>query len=102
MIKPFEGLKNKFIVYIWKQRPHYLCQVFVREGRRCPLPAATVCRRRMMLAAALADSGISVFAYHGATDEEYSRHIEMCLEHRPNIIIDDGGDLVENAAQRKT
>ena len=38
---------------------------------------------------------LQVFAYHGATDEEYMRHIEMCLEHKPNIIIDDGGDLVE-------
>lgn len=46
------------------------------------------------VAAALADAGLKVFAYHGATDEEYDRHIEMCLEHKPNIIIDDGGDLV--------
>ena len=46
------------------------------------------------VAAALADSGLSVFAYHGATQEEYDRHIEMCLSCRPNIIIDDGGDLV--------
>lgn len=47
------------------------------------------------VAAALADAGLKVFAYHGASDEEYMRHIEMCLEHKPNIIIDDGGDLVE-------
>lgn len=46
------------------------------------------------VAAALADSGLKVFAYHGATQEEYKRHIEMCLEHKANIIIDDGGDLV--------
>ena len=46
------------------------------------------------VAAALADSGMKVFAYHGATQEEYDRHIEMCLSHKPNIIIDDGGDLV--------
>ena len=46
------------------------------------------------IAAALADAGLKVYAYHGATDEEYNRHIEMCLEHKPNIIIDDGGDLV--------
>lgn len=46
------------------------------------------------VAAALAEEGLSVFAYHGATQEEYDRHIEMCLSCRPNIIIDDGGDLV--------
>ena len=53
------------------------------------------------VAAALADSGLKVFAYHGATDEEYMRHIEMCLEHRPNIIIDDGGDLVEKIHNKR-
>ncbi len=46
------------------------------------------------VAAALADSGLKVYAYHGLTQEEYDRHIEMCLSHKPNIIIDDGADLV--------
>ena len=44
--------------------------------------------------AALAAGGISVFAYHDATEEEYNRHIEQVLSQKPNIIIDDGGDLV--------
>ena len=46
------------------------------------------------VAAALAAVGMKVFARHGAGEEEYDKHIEMALEHRPNIIIDDGGDLV--------
>ena len=46
------------------------------------------------MAAALAATGMKVYAYHGATEEEYNRHIEMALSHKPNIIIDDGGDLV--------
>lgn len=45
------------------------------------------------IAAALVESGLNVFAYHAATDEEYERHIEMSLACKPNIIIDDGGDL---------
>jgi adenosylhomocysteinase len=46
------------------------------------------------VAAGLAATGMKVFAYHNATAEEYDRHIEMTLAHKPNIIIDDGGDLV--------
>ena len=46
------------------------------------------------VAAALADDGLKVFAYHGATADEYEKHIEMCLSHKPNIVIDDGADLV--------
>ncbi|MCR5452652.1 MAG: adenosylhomocysteinase, partial [Lachnospiraceae bacterium] len=34
------------------------------------------------------------FAWHGTTDEEYESHIKKVLSHHCNIIIDDGGDLV--------
>lgn len=46
------------------------------------------------VAAALVEDGLRVFAYHGATEEEYFKHIKMTLENGPQIIIDDGGDLV--------
>ena len=45
------------------------------------------------IAAALVEDGMEVFAYYNATKEEYFRHIEMTLEQKSNIIIDDGGDL---------
>lgn len=46
------------------------------------------------VAAALVHDGLNVFAWHGATDEEYERHTSKVIEAGPNIIIDDGGDLV--------
>lgn len=92
--KPFEGLKISLSVHL-EAKTAYLCQVFASGGAEMSVTGSNSLSTQDDVAAALADSGISVFAYHGATDEEYSRHIEMCLEHRPNIIIDDGGDLVE-------
>ena len=53
------------------------------------------------VAAALADCGFHVYAYHGATPEEYERHIEMSLEQKPNIIIDDGADLVSCVHEKR-
>ncbi|MCB2010425.1 MAG: adenosylhomocysteinase, partial [Geminicoccaceae bacterium] len=49
-------------------------------------------------AAAIADSGIPVFAWKGETEEEYDWCIYQQLEafkdgKRPNLILDDGGDL---------
>ena len=38
--------------------------------------------------------GLNVFAWYNATDKEYHRHISKVIEAAPNIIIDDGGDLV--------
>ncbi len=45
----------------------------------CLLREATLCPQDDVCAA-LVDSGLKVFAYHGATDEEYAGHIEKCLE----------------------
>lgn len=46
------------------------------------------------VAAALVHEGLNVFAWYNATEEEYKRHISKVIEVGPNIIIDDGGDLV--------
>lgn len=46
------------------------------------------------VAAALAESGVTVFAKYDPTPEEYKEHLLMTLETRPDLIIDDGGDLV--------
>ncbi|PTM59232.1 adenosylhomocysteinase [Desmospora activa] len=46
------------------------------------------------VAAALAESGVTVFAKYDPTPEEYKQHLMMTLETRPDLIIDDGGDLV--------
>ncbi|NDG04340.1 MAG: adenosylhomocysteinase, partial [Alphaproteobacteria bacterium] len=48
-------------------------------------------------AAAIADEGIPVFAWKNMSEEEYWRCIEQTLEGphgwRPNMLLDDGGDL---------
>jgi adenosylhomocysteinase len=41
----------------------------------------------------VADYGIPVFAIKGEDNATYHRHVEIALEHRPNIIIDDGSDV---------
>ena len=46
------------------------------------------------VAAALAAKGMDVHAVYGCTDEEYQAHLRSVLSVGPNIIIDDGGDLV--------
>ncbi len=46
------------------------------------------------VAAALADEGISIFAWHGLTREEFYTCIESTLAFRPTLTVDDGADLV--------
>ena len=91
--KPFEGVKISLSVHL-EAKTAYLCLVLAAGGAKMSVTGSNVLSTQDDVAAALADSGLAVFAYHGATAEEYDRHIEMCLEQKPNIIIDDGGDLV--------
>lgn len=91
--KPFEGIKISLSVHL-EAKTAYLCLVLAAGGAEMSVTGSNSLSTQDDVAAALADAGLKVFAYHGATDEEYNRHIEMCLEHKPNIIIDDGGDLV--------
>ena len=91
--KPFEGIKISLSVHL-EAKTAYLCKVLAAGGAEMSVTGSNVLSTQDDVAAALADSGMKVFAYHGATPEEYDKHIEMCLEHKANIIIDDGGDLV--------
>lgn len=91
--KPFQGIKIALSVHL-EAKTAYLCLVLAAGGADMSVTGSNSLSTQDDVAAALADAGLKVFAYHGATEEEYNRHIEMALEHKPNIIIDDGGDLV--------
>lgn len=91
--KPFAGIKISLSVHL-EAKTAYLCLVLAAGGAQMSVTGSNVLSTQDDVAAALAAEGLKVFAYHGATTEEYDRHIEMCLEHKANIIIDDGGDLV--------
>ncbi len=41
----------------------------------------------------VADYGIPVFAIKGEDNATYHRHVQIALDHKPNIVIDDGGDV---------
>jgi adenosylhomocysteinase len=45
--------------------------------------------------------GVSVFAMKGESTETYLRHVEMALDHKPQIIIDDGSDVVATLVKNR-
>lgn len=91
--KPFAGVKISLSVHL-EAKTAYLCLVLAEGGADMSVTGSNVLSTQDDVAAALADSGLKVYAFHGATSEEYERHIEMCLLSKPNIVIDDGADLV--------
>jgi len=91
--KPFEGVKISLSVHL-EAKTAYLSKVLAAGGALMSVTGSNPLSTQDDVAAALAADGIKVFAWYGATAEEYERHIDMTLEHGPNIIIDDGGDLI--------
>ena len=91
--KPFMGIKISLSVHL-EAKTAYLCKVLAAGGAEMAITGSNILSTQDDVAAALVDDGLKVFAYHNATPEEYDMHIEKTLEHKPNIIIDDGGDLV--------
>jgi adenosylhomocysteinase len=46
------------------------------------------------IAAALAADGVSIYAWHGVTRDDYYWCIDKSLEFRPTLTLDDGADLI--------
>lgn len=90
---PFKGVKISLSIHM-EAKTAYLCRVLTEGGADLRATGSNVLSTQDDVAAALAAEGISVYAVHGASQDEYFKHIEMALSHKPNIIIDDGGDLV--------
>jgi adenosylhomocysteinase len=49
----------------------------------------------------VADYGIPVYAIKGEDNATYHRHVQIALDHRPNIIIDDGSDVTTTLVQQR-
>ncbi|MDR3310387.1 MAG: adenosylhomocysteinase [Oscillospiraceae bacterium] len=92
-VKPFAGVKIALSVHL-EAKTAYLCRVLAELGAEMHVTGCNPLSTQDDVAAALAAGGLDVHAHRGETPEEYTRHLTAVLEARPNIVIDDGGDLV--------
>ncbi|MGF7185970.1 adenosylhomocysteinase [Desulfitispora alkaliphila] len=72
----------------------YLARIIHEAGGDLTVVASNPLSTQDDVVAALVEEGITAFAWHGATDSEYQDHIKSALACEPDLIIDDGGDLV--------
>ena len=91
--KPFAGLRVALSVHL-EAKTAFLCRVLERGGAEMYVTGSNPLSTQDDVAAALAAGGMNVFARYGCTMEEYEECLCSVLECAPNIIIDDGGDLV--------
>ncbi len=91
--KPFAGKKIAISLHV-EAKTAYLTKVFKATGAEVAITGCNPLSTQDDVAAALADDGITVFAKHACTPDEYELFIDKALDIQPDIIIDDGGDLV--------
>jgi adenosylhomocysteinase len=91
--KPFAGLKVALSVHL-EAKTAYLCKVLAAGGADMYVTGSNPLSTQDDVAAALVADGLKVFAWHGATEDEYNEHTRDVIKPCPNVIIDDGGDLV--------
>ena len=91
--QPFAGKRIALSIHL-EAKTAYLCKVLAAGGAEMFVTGSNPLSTQDDVAAALVKAGLNVYAWHGATEEEYNAHIRETLSHHANIIIDDGGDLV--------
>ena len=91
--KPFDGVRVTVSVHL-EAKTAYLSKVLAIGGAEVSVTGSNPLSTQDDVAAALAKDGLKVYAWYNATEEEYKEHLELALGYKPNIIIDDGGDLV--------
>lgn len=99
--KPFAGLRLVACCHITTETAN-LALALQAGGADSVLIASNPLSTQDDVAASLvADHGISVFALKGEDVATYRRHVQIALDHRPNLIIDDGGDVTAELVQHR-
>ncbi|MBD3880928.1 adenosylhomocysteinase [Phormidium tenue FACHB-886] len=99
--KPLSGIRLVACCHVTTETAH-LAIALKSAGADAVLIASNPLSTQDDVAACLvADYGISVYALKGEDNETYNRHVRIALDHKPNIIIDDGSDVVATLIQER-
>ena len=102
--KPFAGLTVGLSIHL-EAKTAYLCRVLQAGGADMIVTGSNPLSTQDDVAAALVHGNgesapMHVYALHGCTAAEYEQCIDRVLAHKPDILIDDGGDLVSGVMER--
>ncbi|MBJ7899703.1 MAG: adenosylhomocysteinase [Cyanobacteria bacterium RI_101] len=99
--KPFAGLRLVACCHVTTETAH-LAIALKAGGADAVLIASNPLSTQDDVAACLvADYDIPVFAIKGEDNDTYHRHVQTALDHKPQIIIDDGSDVVATLIQER-
>lgn len=91
--QPLKGKKITMSIHL-EAKTAYLAKVLKAGGADVTVTGSNPLSTQDDVASALAEDGLKVYAWYNSTSEEYNNHLNSALDIEPNIILDDGGDLV--------
>jgi adenosylhomocysteinase len=91
--KPLQGQTIAACLHVTKETA-VLIKTLIVGGANVALCGSNPLSTQDDVAAALADSGVHVFAWRGQNTEDYYKCIKKVLEFKPTITMDDGADVV--------
>ncbi|OPX18524.1 adenosylhomocysteinase [candidate division WOR-3 bacterium 4484_100] len=98
--KPFKGRRIGCCLHVTTETAN-LVRTLKAGGARVFLTASNPLSTQDDVAAALADEGIGVFAKKGESRQEYYRNMNQVIKNRPEVVIDDGADLISTVHKQK-
>ncbi len=90
--KPFRGLSMGMCMHL-EMKTAVLGQTMQAGGASIAITGSNPLSTQDDVAAALANSGVNVYAWHGVTPDEHRENLFHVLDHKPQLIIDDGAEL---------
>ena len=87
--KPLKGYRIAGCLHVTKETA-VLVKTFVDAGAEVSWSGCNPLSTNDAAAAALADDGVSIFAWHGMNVKEFYWCIEETLRIKPNLTLDDG------------
>jgi adenosylhomocysteinase len=99
--KPLKGFRIAGCLHVTKETA-VLVKTFVEAGAEVSWSGCNPLSTNDAVAAALADDGVSIFAWHGMNVKEFYWCIEETLKFKPNLTLDDGADLIFTVHNKHT
>lgn len=99
--KPLKGIRISACLHITTETGN-LALTLKEGGAELVLCASNPLSTQDEVAAALVEYGLPTFAIKGEDNKTYYKHIISALEHKPQLTVDDGADLVSTAHREKT
>ncbi len=98
--RPLEGFKIGMALHV-EAKTAVLVKTLIEGGAEVAITGCNPMSTQDDVAEALRDMGVKCFAKRGMSKEEYYEAIKKVLDTKPDIVVDDGADLITTVHEKR-